>query len=119
MKLEVTYMINEPLLKLLMAATQSSKQEVWSHMQDLSRKCFVTMDNESKMSSWTKTSYPGINIQLRIDVRREGYDRYPKPDIIKGVIKGNVKIALVDNNIHFSSKQVEEFLVEKILLGAK
>jgi len=98
-------------------ATGSSKQEVQSKLQDLSFECFKAIDTESCMSSWTKTEYSGIGIFLRIAVLREGHSNYPHPDIIKGEIKGRVMIELFEKNIHFSSKQVEEFLVEKILLG--
>jgi len=107
------------LLQLLVVATCTSKYEVQSRLQDLSYECFNKVDAERVVSSWTKAKYPGISIFLRITVWREGHSLFPHPDIISGEIKGNVQIDLFEKNTHFSSKQVEEFLVDKILLGAK
>ena len=112
-------MINHSLLQCLVHASGCSKKEVSSHLQDLAYTCFTKMDEGGKHSSWTKAHYPGLNVYLRIGVEREGYNYYPKKEFKKGEIKGTAKIKLWEDNVHFSSKQVEEFLVEKILLGAK
>lgn len=108
-------MINEQLMRLLMAATGSSKKEVSSTLQDLSYECFTNMDKKQRMSSWTKTKYPETDVYLRIDARRDGL--YGKRDFKPGEIKGNVNIRLPDKNTHFSSNQVEEFIVNNIILG--
>lgn len=119
MKLEATYTIGIQLLHLLRLATGNSKYEIYSIIQDLSHVCFVEMDTEQKMSSWKKVPYPALNLYLKINATREGCNSYPKPDIVSGEIKANVKVELVETNTNFSSKQVEQFLVEKILLGAE
>lgn len=119
MKLEIEYKLDGSLLQLLMLATGNSKKEVSSQLQDLTHPCFTLMDEEEKHTSWRKAPFPGTNVYLMIDVRRAGINTYPKPKIIKGEVKGDVKIKLWENNVSFSSKQVETYLIDKILLGAK
>lgn len=92
---------------------------MYAHLQDLANKCYKKMDDTGKQTSWTKANYPNSRVFLRIQAIRKENNQYPKIEPIKGEIKGNVSIKLWENDVHFSSKQIEEFLVEKILLGVK
>ena len=109
MKLKVTYAINESLLHILTEMCSSSKQQVWANLQDLTHKCFKRLETSEKSRTWTVVQYPNTDIKLRIKVEQHKWD--------STAISGNVSIRLHNKRVEFTSKQVEDFLVENVLLG--
>ena len=119
MKLDIQYNISTQLLHLLTIASGKSKQEVCSELKDLAHTCLVKLDVEDKMHTNIKAAYPKLNVYLNINATREGSLTYPPPPIYKGIVKGNVRIQLAETSTSFSSKQVDQFIVNKLILGAK
>lgn len=120
MELNIKYNINESLLCILIEAGPHTKQEVWSNLQDMTQKCFDRLIKSGNSTTWTKVKYPGTNAQLRISISRSEVWGLEDHEIAElKTITGEVSIKLYGKCTYFSSKQVEEFLVEKILLGAK
>jgi hypothetical protein len=119
MKLKVRYTINHNLLQCLMQASGHSKNEVCAHLQDLAHKCFKEMNDTGNETAWAKVNYPKPKVFLRINVVNDCRSKYPYSGPKKGKIEGIAVITLWDDDTYFSNKQVEEFLAEKILLGAK
>ena len=120
MRLNIEYEINESLLYILVELGHHTKQEVWSNLQDVTQKCFKRLKESGKTITWTTAEYPGTSAKLRIDILRDNPLGLCEDELAMiDRIKGKVKIKLHNKSTKFSSKQVEEFLVDKILLGAE
>lgn len=106
MRVKCNYKVSLGLIGVITSLTNIERQEVWSHLADATQVCFDRMAKKPNMyKSWRWWEFPGTTLRLKIVVNKYS----------KGLA---CEIKLDSNQTeNFTSQQVEEFLVEKILLG--
>ena len=116
-----TYSVDLGLIEMLSAISKLDKQEVWSVLADKTQVCFDRLEKKpGQRESWTRVEFPNTAIRMKIrvnrvsriyDVKTHNYVTLTNPQV-----KAN--ITFEPNAVEkFTSRQVEEFLVEKVLLG--
>lgn len=110
-----TYDISCGLVELLQAMTKLEKQEIWSILADQTQICFDRIEKRGSEDSWRWFNFPNTEIRMKVKVYRprdwtgDGY-------VSRGTATASVKLD-ANRAEQFTSRQVEEFLVEKVLLG--
>ena len=110
MRKKCNYTISLGLIDTITALTKMQKEEIWSTLADLTQVCFDRMDKKNIQESWRWVTFPNTEIRIKIKVGGP-WGMYGTEPTYNCTIK-------VDANQEetFTSAQVEEFLVEKILL---
>jgi hypothetical protein len=99
------------------------KREIWSTMQDLTQICFDRMDKKGIRKSWRWVTFPNTVIRIKITVEgpythssaHDSSGRWSRTTV-PSYYESSIKVD-ANQEEKFTSAQVEEFLVEKILLG--
>lgn len=115
---ECSYDISFGLVEMLTAITKFKKQEVWSILADETQVCFDRMDKKGMDESWRWITFPTTEVRMKIKVNRSDQSHIDGRWIAKTTYRCNIKF---DPNATetFTSKEVEEFLIENILLGVE
>ena len=118
MKFEVSYYINESLVQLLRSFCGDSDKEVFSKLQDMAVPCIDRIVDKDLSYSSTNKFFPGTKCKLYIRVDSGASTPYSR-SLSKDdkTFRGHAKIRLTNTTKHFTSKEVDLFLTEKILLG--
>ena len=113
------YNISLGLVEMLTAITNLEKQEIWSYLADATQVCFDRMAKKNIHKSWRWITFPNTEIRIEIKVHIGGhFFRYSGNSEEKVKHPHSAEIKFDANQIEsFTSQQVEEFLVEKVLLG--
>lgn len=129
MRLKIKYQVPESLMALLLTYGNSTEQEVWCNIQDITKRTFERLIKKpNQRDSWSYEYYPGTKCKLRISVylhnRRMRLYRNldgtttskhcAEPDELEGTCR--IKFAN-SKDLTFTSEDVEKILVDKILLG--
>ena len=113
-RVKCNYTVSLGLIGVITSLTNVEKGEVWSHLADAAQVCFDRIAKNNMYKSWRWWTFPGTQLRLKIVVNRP-YN-YGNTAQIKTSHRCEIKL---DSNQteDFTSEQVDEFLVEKILLG--
>lgn len=118
MNREITYSMQRGMVDYFMNLLNLPRGDVWAVIKDACHKCVDRLDNNNKSKSWCYADIPGCDIRLRVDVfvpnRRW---RYSNSEDGKEHYRCEVKFSNVSCEDSFTEKQVEEYIVEKIILG--
>lgn len=112
-----TYNVGLGLVELLQSVTKLERQEIWSMLVDQTQICFDRIEKRNSEDSWRWLEFPGTSVRMKVKVYRpktwngNGYD-------CQGKATATITVD-ADRTETFTSQQVEEFLVEKVLLGAE
>ena len=112
-KIKCNYRVSLGLIGVISSLVDMEEREIWSTLADETQTCFDRMDKRGIRKSWRWIAFPGTTLRLKITVQ-EGYRGANKPPIRGCEIRLDTK-----QYEEFTSDQVEEFLVEKILLGVE
>jgi len=115
LRVKCNYSVSLGLIGVITSLTNMKKQEVWSHLADATQVCFDRIAKKPNMyKSWRWWTFPGTPLRLKIIVNKGYSNSKGRQDPHRCEIK------LDSNQIErFTSEQVEEFLVEKVLLGVE
>ena len=114
-KKDCNYRVSLGLIGVISSLVNLEKQEIWSILADETQVCFDRMDKKGIQKSWRWATFPGTTLRLKITVQAPW--RYSKQADSQ---PRRCEIKLDTNQYeNFTSAQVEEFLVEKILLGVE
>lgn len=113
-----TYSVSKGLVDVLSASASVQKAEVWSTLADLAQLCFDRLDKAyNKKESWRWVNFPKTELRLKVKVNKS--TRYYNSDSKKWEDRATYYCSIKfdpNDTETFTSSQVEEFLVEKILL---
>lgn len=112
------YTVSYGLIEMLNALTGKEKQEIWSILADNTQICFDRLKKKKHQTeSWKWFDFPDTEIRMKVKV--EVYKSWDNGEYnIKGKARANITFD-PDCVEEFTSRDVEEFLVEKVLLGVE
>jgi hypothetical protein len=112
-KIKCNYKVSLGLIGVISSLVNMEEREIWSTLADETQVCFDRMDKKGIRQSWRWVSFPGTTLRLKITVN--AIYSYPENAETK---PRRCEIKLDSNQYeNFTSDQVEDFLVEKVLLG--
>jgi hypothetical protein len=119
MSREIIYNMQKGMVEYFMVELKLPKGEVWGAIKDACHKSVDKLDNNNKSKSWCYADVPNSDIKLRIDVKRRTryYSREVEEYISKESYYADVKFSNVSDYEQITDEQVEEYIIEKILLG--
>lgn len=111
-RVKCNFEVSLGLIGVITSLTKIEEREVWSHLADAAQVCFDRMASKNMDKSWRWWQFPGTELRLKIVVNRPWHWEKDKNRPHWCEIK-------LDSNQteSFTSQQVDDFLVEKILLG--
>ena len=113
-RVKCNFEVSLGLIGVITSLTKIEQREVWSHLADAAQVCFDRMTSKNMNKSWRWWTFPGTELRLKIVVNRSYYWKKDK----EKQRAYNCEIKLDSNQTErFTSQQVDDFLVEKILLG--
>ena len=107
------------MIEYFMVELKLPRGEAWGAIKDACFKCVDKLDNNNKSKSWCYADVPNSDIKLRIDVSRNSryYDHKLSKYVEKEYYRAEVKFSNISDWDSFTDVQVEEYIIEKILLG--
>lgn len=104
-KIKCNYNISLGLIGMIASLTELEKGEIWSILGDAAQVCFDRIKSKNLRKSWRWYTFPKTPIRLKFTVKKGFNEHY-------------CEIKLDSNQTEsFTSKQIDEFLIEKILLA--
>lgn len=111
-KLEITYSVPTGLIYMLCGLTGKKQKEIWCELSDVANVCARRLTKkESQYHSWTSKEFPGTEVELRIDMRKNRNWKTKKETFSCQVKFGKTKYE------RFTQQEVNEYITESILLG--
>ena len=109
-KLDINYSVPRGLIYMLAGITGKETKEVWCELSEVANVCAKRLlKKERQRHSWTKSTFTGTDIELRINMKKF---RHPKLSFKCEIKFGKTKME------SFTQEQVNEYITENILLGA-
>lgn len=109
-RIKCKFRVSLGLIEVITSLTKIEQREVWSHLADAAQVCFDRMAKKHMSTSWRWWVFPGTSLRLKIVVDSWYVNNEGKTH--------SCQIKFDPNQTEtFTSDQVEEFLVEKILLS--
>ena len=112
-RIKCNFEVSLGLIGVITSLTKIEQREVWSHLADAAQVCFDRMDKKHLNKSWRWWTFPGTSLRLKITVIRPWYSKSTSGK--EAPYRCEIKLDSNQTEV-FTSQQVEDFLVEKILL---
>jgi len=111
-KLSIDYSVPIGLIHLLAGVTNKPQKEIWCVMSEVANVCANRLlKKPNQRHSWTSKTFPGTEVELRIDMRKHTEYTSKKETFSCEVKFGKTKFE------KFTQLQVNEYITESILLG--
>lgn len=112
--LNINYSVPTGLVFMLAGITNKPHKEVWCELSSIANICASRLTKKKyQQHSWTTKKFPGTDVELRIDMRKNYRYGDNKKDSFTCEVKfGRAKFE------RFTQEQVNEYITESILLGA-
>ena len=111
-QLDISYSVPVGLIQMLSGVTKKPQKEIWCELSDIANICANRLvKKKTQHHSWTSKQFPGTDIELRIDMKKQLNYKTKKDTFVCEIKFGRTKYE------KFTQAEVNEYVTESILLG--
>lgn len=115
---EIEYVTQRGMVEYFMNLLSLPRGEVWAVIKEACFVCVDRLDNNGACKSWCYAKVPNSDHKLRIDVYvHQSYNYQTNKREGPKTYRCEVKFSGISDHESFSDRQVEDYIVDKILLG--